>query len=110
MAPKRQASLVNSLLLVNIGQLLTLRGTQAKPGPRRGAALRDLGIIQDGAVLCLGGKIVSVGTTKDALRDPCLKRNRTRVTEIDCAGKVVLPGFVDSHTHPVFVGPRLVDF
>lgn len=110
MAPKRQASLVNSLLLVNIGQLLTLRGTQAKPGPRRGAALRDLGIIQDGAVLCLGGKIVSVGTTKDALRDPWLKRNRTRVTEIDCAGKVVLPGFVDSHTHPVFVGPRLVDF
>src|SRR5208283_1750582 len=47
---------------------------------------------------------------KDALRDPWLKRNRRTVTEIDCAGKVVLPGFVDSHTHPVFVGPRLVDF
>jgi len=72
--------------------------------------LTDLGIINDGAVLCLGGKIVSVGTTKDALRDPWLKRNRSRVTEIDCAGKVVLPGFVDSHTHPVFVSPRLVDF
>jgi len=61
-------------------------------------------------VLCLGGKIVSVGTTKDALRDPWLKKNRKRVTEIDCTGKVVLPGFVDSHTHPVFVSPRLVDF
>jgi imidazolonepropionase len=72
--------------------------------------LGNLGVIKDGAVLCLGGKIVSVGTTKDALRDPWLKRNRIRVTEIDCAGKVVLPGFVDSHTHPVFVGPRLVDF
>jgi imidazolonepropionase len=101
---------VNSLLLVNIGQLLTLRDATAQPGPRRGPDLRNLGIIEDGAVLCLGGKIVSAGTTKDALRDPWLKRNRTRVTEIDCAGKVVLPGFVDSHTHPVFVNPRLVDF
>ena len=60
--------------------------------------------------MCFGGKIVSVGTTKDALRDPWLRKNRRKVTEIDCAGKVVLPGFVDSHTHPVFVGPRLVDF
>ena len=58
----------------------------------------------------MGGKIVSVGTTKDALRDPWLKKNRRKVTEIDCGGKVVLPGFVDSHTHPAFVGPRLVDF
>jgi len=61
-------------------------------------------------VLCLGGKIVSVGKSRDALRDPWLKKNRKRVTEIDCAGKVVLPGFVDSHTHPAFVSPRLVDF
>ncbi|MGA1985946.1 MAG: imidazolonepropionase [Candidatus Sulfotelmatobacter sp.] len=110
MTSKRRASLVNSLLLVNIGQLLTLCDTLAKPGPRRGSALQELGIIQGGAVLCLGGKIVSVGTTKDALRDPWLKRNRKRVTEIDCAGEVVLPGFVDSHTHPVFMHPRLVDF
>jgi imidazolonepropionase len=72
--------------------------------------LTALGIIEDAAVLCLGGKIVSVGTTREALRDPWLKKNRRKVTEIDCAGKVVLPGFVDSHTHPVFVGPRLVDF
>ena len=60
--------------------------------------------------MCLGGKIVSVGTTKDALRDPWLKKNRKKVTEIDCGGRVVLPGFVDSHTHPVFTHPRLVDF
>jgi len=61
-------------------------------------------------VLCVGGKVVSVGSTKDALRDPWFKKNRKKVTEIDCAGKVVLPGFVDSHTHPVFVTPRLLDF
>jgi len=70
----------------------------------------ELGIIRDGAVLCIGGKIVSVGPTKDALRDPWIKKNRKKLTEIDCACKVVTPGFVDSHTHPVFVSPRLVDF
>jgi imidazolonepropionase len=96
--------------LVNVGQLLSLRTGLAKPGPRRGADLNKLGIIEEGAVLCLDGKIVSVGTTKDALGDAWLKRNRRKVIEIDCSGKVVLPGFVDSHTHPVFVSPRLVDF
>lgn len=67
-------------------------------------------MVEDGAVLCLGGKVVSVGRTKDALRDPWIKKHRKQITEIDCSGKVVTPGFVDSHTHPVFVGPRLVDF
>ncbi|MGD1081885.1 MAG: imidazolonepropionase [Candidatus Sulfotelmatobacter sp.] len=107
---KRKSQPSGALLLVNIGQLLTLRASSAKRGPRRGADLKNLGIIKDGAVLCLGGKIVSVGSSKDAVRDAWLKRNRGTVTEIDCAGKVVLPGFVDSHTHPVFAGPRLVDF
>ena len=96
------------LLLTNISQLLTLRSGDS--GPRRGPSLSDLGIIPDAAVLCLGGKIVSVGTTKDALRDPWLKKNRKKVTEIDCGRRVVLPGFVDSHTHPAFTHPRLVDF
>src|SRR5712691_9694969 len=96
------------LLLLNIPQLLTLRS--AADGPRRSVSLSDLGIIQDAAVLCLAGKIVSVGTAKDALRDPWLKKNRKKITEIDCGRRVVLPGFVDSHTHPVFLQPRLVDF
>jgi len=96
------------LLLVHIRQLLTLRGANA--GPRRGAELRDLGLIEDGAVLCTGGKVVAVGQTKDALRDPFYRENKKKIGEIDCRGKVVLPGFVDSHTHPVFAGPRLIDF
>jgi imidazolonepropionase len=104
----------DGVLLVNIGQLLTLQSSPGKSSgaarPRRGLELKQLGIIEEGAVLCLGGKIVSVGKTRDALRDPWLKKNRKKVMEIDCAGKVVLPGFVDSHTHPVFVNPRLVDF
>jgi imidazolonepropionase len=98
------------LLLLNIRQLLTLRSRTGKPGPRRGAELSELGLIKDGAVLCVGGKIVSVGKTKDALADPWIKKNRKNIVEIDCGGQVVLPGFVDSHTHPVFVNPRLVDF
>ena len=97
------------LLLVNIGQLLTLR-SPGDGGPRRGRELRELGIIENGAVLCLGGKIVSVGTTSDALRDPWFKKNRKQILEIDCEQQVVLPGFVDSHTHPAFIEPRLVDF
>jgi len=98
------------LFLANIGQLLTLRSDSGTPRPLRASDLKELSIIRDGAVLCLGGKIVSVGTTKDALRDPWLKKHRKKIIEIDCAGQVVTPGFVDSHTHPVFVGPRLVDF
>jgi imidazolonepropionase len=96
------------LLLTNIGQLLTLRS--ADPGPRRGRKLAEVALLEDAAVLCAGGKIVSFGRAKDALRDPWLRKNRGRVTEIDCRGGVVLPGFVDSHTHPAFVEPRLVDF
>jgi imidazolonepropionase len=100
----------HALLLFNASQLITLKPHSDVAGPRRGNSLKDLGIIKDGAALCIGGKIVSVGATKDALRDPWLKKNRKKVLEIDCAAKVVLPGFVDSHTHPVFIGPRVVDF
>ena len=97
-----------SVLFVNIRQLLTLRSEV--PGPRRGAQLGELGIIQDGAVLCAGGRIISVGTTKQAFADPWYKKHKKAIREIDCTGMVVLPGFVDSHTHPVFAHPRLIDF
>ena len=99
-----------ALLLVNIGQLVTLRASLEKAGPRRGADLRELSVLEDAAVLCHGGKIVSVGKTREAVRDPWVKKNRKHVLEVDCEGQVVLPGFVDSHTHPAFVNPRLVDF
>jgi len=93
------------LLLTNIAQLLTLRGS---PGPRRGRELRALGIIEDAAVLCVGGKVVSIGSRKEAAKDSWVKQSE--VLEIDCRNGVVLPGFVDSHTHPAFVSPRIVDF
>jgi imidazolonepropionase len=105
----KKNALIKPLLLTNIGQLLTLH-SDGNPGPRRGIELKELGIIDDAAVLCAGGKVVCVGKTKDALRDRWIKKNRKKIIEIDCTGKVVLPGFVDSHTHPAFISPRLVDF
>ncbi len=107
---KSEASADHALLLVNISQLLTLRCSSGNYGPRRGKDLQELGIIKDGAVLSVGKKIVSARKTRDALRDPWIRKNRKKIVELDCAGQVVLPGFVDSHTHPVFVEPRLVDF
>jgi imidazolonepropionase len=106
----KKTSAAYPILLVNIGQLLTLRSSAETVGPRRGRALSDLGILEDAAVLCIGGKIVSVGKTKAALHDPWIKKSRKKILEIDCEGQVVLPGFVDSHTHPAFINPRLVDF
>ena len=103
-----KASAQAPLLLYNIRQLLTLQSKT--PGPRRGPDLRELSILEDGAVRCLGGKIVSVGTTAAAARDHWIRRNKKELVEIDCRDKVVLPGFVDSHTHPAFISPRLIDF
>jgi len=86
--------------LLHASQLVTLRGD----APRRAASMRDLGIIEDGAVLIESGKITAVGTTDE------LRRQSKNADQIDCSSKVVLPGFVDSHTHPVFAAPRLIDF
>lgn len=95
------------LLLHSATQLATLRGPRE---PRRGAELRELAIIEDGAVFVSGGKVVAVGTTESLRADVWVKAHRREIEEIDCSGRVVIPGFVDSHTHPVFAGPRLVDF
>lgn len=95
------------LLLANIGQLVTLRGANAA---RRGSALKAIGVVEDAAVLCAGGKIVAAGPQGAVLGDSWLKKNRRKVEELDCHGRIVLPGLIDCHTHPVFTRPRLVDF
>ncbi|HYX52439.1 MAG TPA: imidazolonepropionase [Candidatus Limnocylindrales bacterium] len=94
-------------MLANIGQLLTLRGDSA---PRRGSALDDIGLLKDAALLCGGGKIIALGSQREMLRSTWLKDNRKKVHEVDCQGKVVVPGLIDCHTHPVFSQPRLIDF
>jgi imidazolonepropionase len=75
-------------------QLLTLRGPS---GPRRGADLGNLGIIQDGAVLIADGLIVEVGPSR-RVENLALARG---AREIDASGCVALPGFVDSHVEMV---------
>jgi imidazolonepropionase len=72
-----------------------LRGPQE---PRRGPALNDLGIIYDGSLLICDGIIEEVGTTR---RVENLAQARDAM-EINAAGRVVMPGFVDSHTHLAF--------
>src|SRR5205814_8235808 len=83
------------LLLTNIGQLLTLRGGA---GPRRGRELGELAIVEDGAVLCAAGKVTAVGSRREVAK----QAKKLKAREFDCRGKVVLPGFVDSHTHLIF--------
>jgi len=108
---------MSAILLTHASQLLTLRGH----APRRGASMRDLGIILDGAVLIENGKISAIGTTDEVTRGVPQGGIRALLSganlgttpsleELDCTNKIVLPGFVDSHTHPVFARPRLIDF
>ncbi len=99
-----------AVLFRNIRQLITLRSPSGTVGPRRGRELGELGVVIDGAVLVQAGKIVAVGPTREVLRQAWVKQNSKRIREIDGRDKVVLPGFVDSHTHPVFAAPRLIDF
>jgi len=94
-----------TLIIQNARQLLTLRSDQKRP--RVGEHMEDLGIIEDGAVAISGNKIVGVGKTKDVLNEIKIT-DETRV--IDAKEKVVLPGFVDCHTHPVFAGTREDEF
>jgi imidazolonepropionase len=94
-----------NLIIKNACQLLTLRSDQK--GPRTGEHLADLGMIEDGAVAISGDKIVTVGKTQDVL-DEIKITNDTKV--IDAKDKVVLPGFVDCHTHPVFANTREDEF
>ena len=90
---------MKALAVVNAAQLVTLAGPAQA---RRGHELADLAIIADGALLARDGRIVAVGHTADI--------DVTGAEVIDAAGKTVLPGFVDAHTHLVFAGSRIDDF
>jgi imidazolonepropionase len=92
------------LVLKNIAQVITLRGAV----PRLRDAMGDLGIIENGAILVRAHNIVWVGSTKDLpVREPGV-----RYQTLDGMGLnlVALPGFVDSHTHPIFAGTRADEY
>ena len=89
-------------LITGCSQLLTLRGAV----PRRGRTLTELGIIRDGALLLHDDRIVAVGTRRHLERS----RESRRAEKLDLAGRVVLPGFVDSHTHLIFPASRASEY
>jgi imidazolonepropionase len=81
------------LLIANASELLTLKGSKK---PRAGKQMKRLSIIKNGSVAIKDGLIVDVGRNI---------RYKSDVT-IDASGKLVMPGFVDPHTHVVFAGSR----
>lgn len=87
------------LLIHSASQLLTLTG-----GPQRGEELGNLGLVEDGAVAVHEGQIVATGKTAD------LRAQFEAAQTIEASGKVVMPGFVDPHTHAVWAGDRADEF
>lgn len=87
------------MLIHSCSQLLTLSG-----GPQRGLDLGQLHIIPNGAVLWRGETIAAVGLT------PELRAAYPDEPALDAGGRVVLPGFVDPHTHLVWAGDRAAEF
>jgi imidazolonepropionase len=91
-----------SLAILNCSQVVTLAGPTR---PRVGPELCELGIISNGGLFVRDGLIAQVGSTSQIEK---LTEPNTEV--IDAGGRVVMPGFVDAHTHPVFAGTRVDEF
>jgi imidazolonepropionase len=89
------------LLLRDLTQVATPAGRDA---PLRGRALGDVEVLEDAYVLCTGETIEAVGRMRDL---PPLDGD---VLEVDCRGLCAVPGLVDCHTHPAFVGDRVDEF
>ena len=94
--------MANSLAVINCSQVVTLAGAKRA---RTGGDLRQLSIIEDGAMLVRGDRIEAVGRRREieALIDG-------ECDVVDAGQRAVLPGFIDAHTHPVFAGNRANEF
>lgn len=79
------------LIVRNASELLTMRG-----GVKHGKGMGDLSIIRGGDIAIKDGRITAVGRSLELKGE----------LEIEAEGKVVMPGFVDPHTHLVFAGSR----
>jgi imidazolonepropionase len=93
---------VSNWLITGCSQLLTLQG----PAPRRGKSLRELGIIVDGAIFVRDDRIAAIGSRRRIEK----YAQARRAEKLDLGGRVVLPGFVDSHTHLIFPSSRAVEY
>src|SRR5438132_12498886 len=94
--------MAETLAVVNCSQLVTLAGPRR---PRAGAEMRELSIIEDGALLTRGGRIEREG--KRAEVEPHIDAD---CEVVDAGRRVVMPGFVDAHAPPVFAGSRADEF
>ena len=94
--------MADTLAVVNCAQLVTLKGPAR---PRVGAELSELGIVADGALLVRDGRIAAVGARREI--EPLIEKD---CAVADAGRRVVMPGFVDAHTHPVFAGTRADEF
>jgi imidazolonepropionase len=93
---------LKAVAVLRAAQLVTLAGPQR---PRVGDELRELAIVKDGGMLVEDGRVVKTGPS-----DEIEKALPAGAQVIEAAGKVVLPGFVDAHAHPVFGGDRVDEF
>jgi imidazolonepropionase len=93
------------LVVTGCGQLVTL----AKPDrmPRVGQALRELSIVEDGSFAVAAGRLISVGSREHVLATAGVA---AQTRQVDVGGAVVMPGFVDCHTHTVFADYRLDEY
>ncbi|VAW41019.1 Imidazolonepropionase [hydrothermal vent metagenome] len=88
------------LLIHSAAQVVTC----ASDVPKRGEAMQDVGLIADGAVGIRDGRILTIGSSDE------VRERVTAVQTIDATGKVIIPGFVDPHTHVVYAGDRVDEF
>lgn len=93
---------MNTIAVLHAAQLVTVAGPQR---PRVGGEMSELAIIKDGGMLVQDGRVARTGASDE------IEGVLPAGTQIlDAAGKVVLPGFVDAHAHPVFAGDRVDEF
>lgn len=90
------------MLITGLNQILTFKGTNT---PRYGSLMKDIGLIENGAILIENDRIIDIGKEKEVLRN-----QKSKISKHIQVKGVALPGFVDSHTHSVFIYPRLKDF
>jgi imidazolonepropionase len=92
---------MSSLAVLHASQLVTLSGPKR---PRIGAEMSELAIVSHGEMLIHNGKVEKIGPSGE------IEKNVGDEEIVDAGGRVVMPGFVDAHTHLVFAGNRLDDF
>src|SRR5215471_11044054 len=96
------AAVTNSLLIRGASQIVTLRGG----APRRGKSLVEIAVLRDSAILIRGGEIAAIGPASKV--EKLAESKRAQLLDVD--GRVVLPGFVDSHTHLIHATSRAEEY